>query len=435
MPVGALPVIAAHDVVQVAQVVLHRLDFGEAVEGPDDEERVSQPAVAVVPVALGVRGLRDAGGHCRDDRAGLLERAELERDGRAHDRLLPLERERETPGPSPPVRGGLLLELARGLLDTSGEGLVGSEDEAHRLLEQEWRLFQHVGDRGVGVEPQRLARVRVADVVGAMGDVRSAGAVVEARTHADPDARGAAGRADPANQGGGPERAPSRLEARGEVGHDDAVPCTVHHPRLQNRGVGTIALLRPHRAEKLDGEESRPGIRVVVDQAAEHRVRVEARQAAPHDARGIVHERAVGAVADDSEVQGRHQGSKSRPKGPRGLESERWNWTSTRCTRQTARPGTTRHGTARHGTRHPVSAGRQARTEVRVDRRRTPLEPDPAVRHLSATLRNRRPRICGTRGARKISHRRERPQWQPASRALRRHGAAGSRPHSRPRRP
>ena len=63
-----LRLVAAHDVVEIPQVVLHRLDFGEAVERPHHEERIPQPAVAVVPVPAGIGGLRDAGGHRRDDR-------------------------------------------------------------------------------------------------------------------------------------------------------------------------------------------------------------------------------------------------------------------------------------------------------------------------------------------------------------------------------
>ena len=306
MPVGALHLIGADDVVQVAEIVLHRLDLGETVERPDHEERVPEPAVAVVPVPPGVRGFRDARGHRCDDRAGFLERAELERDGGAGDRILPLEREREAPGPSPPVRGGLLLELARGLLDAARKGLVRPEEKAHRHLEEERGLVEHVRDRGIGVESQRLTRVHEANVVGAVGDVGGARAVVEARAHPDADARRPTGRADPAHQHGGAERAPPRMEPRGEVGHDDAVAFTVLDPRLQNRGVRGVALFGAHRAQEIDGEEARLRVRVVVDQAAEHRVRVEAREATPHDTRVLVDERAVGAVADDSEVEGRH---------------------------------------------------------------------------------------------------------------------------------
>ena len=273
VPTGVLRLVAADDVVQVAEVVLHRLDFGETVERPHHEERIPQPAVAIVPVPARVRGFRDARGHCRDDRAGLLERAELQRDGGAGDRLLPLERQRETPGPPPPVRGGLLLELARGLLDAACESLVGAEEQAHRLLEQERSLVEHVGDGSVGVEPQCLTRVHVADVVRAVGDVGGTGTVVEARAHPDPDARRATGRTDPANQCGGPEGAPARLEPRREVGHDDAVPCTVHHLRFENRGVLAVALhgarLRrgarwrrtPHRRSRLPPSDAVGGRR------------------------------------------------------------------------------------------------------------------------------------------------------------------------------
>jgi len=126
---------AAHDVVEPAQVVFHRPHFREAVQRPDDEERVAQPAEAVVPVATGVGRFGDAGRHGRDDRPGLLELAKLQGDRGADHRVLPLERHRQAPAPAPPVQRRLLLELARGFLDPPGQRLVGPEQEAHRDLQ------------------------------------------------------------------------------------------------------------------------------------------------------------------------------------------------------------------------------------------------------------------------------------------------------------
>ena len=62
-----------HDVGQPAQVVLHGADFGQAVERAHDEERIAQPAVAVVPVAPAVCRFGNAGGHRGDDGAGVFE--------------------------------------------------------------------------------------------------------------------------------------------------------------------------------------------------------------------------------------------------------------------------------------------------------------------------------------------------------------------------
>jgi hypothetical protein len=65
---------------EVAHVAFHRRRRAEAVQRVDDEVAVAQPAIAVVPVALGVRRLRDRRRHRGDDRAGVLVGIELERD-------------------------------------------------------------------------------------------------------------------------------------------------------------------------------------------------------------------------------------------------------------------------------------------------------------------------------------------------------------------
>jgi hypothetical protein len=114
------------------QVALHRADLGQAVERTHHEEGVAQPAVAVVPVAAAVRRLGDAGGQRRDDGAGVLVLAQLERDGRADHRVLPLQRQGQPPRPAAPVQQRALLEVARGVVDAAGQRLVGAEQEAHR---------------------------------------------------------------------------------------------------------------------------------------------------------------------------------------------------------------------------------------------------------------------------------------------------------------
>jgi hypothetical protein len=69
-----IPVLAgADDVADVGEKVLHRLDVPEAIEDPDHEVGIPQPAEAVVPVAPLAVDLRKRGGHRRDERAGLLE--------------------------------------------------------------------------------------------------------------------------------------------------------------------------------------------------------------------------------------------------------------------------------------------------------------------------------------------------------------------------
>ena len=189
----------ADDVGQVAQVMLHGVHFGQRVERAHDEERVAQPAVAVIPVAPAAGGFRDAGRHRGDDRAGLLERAELERDGGAQHGVLPFRRDREPARPLAPVRLGVLLERARDRADAVGKGLVGAEREAHLGLQQERGFCEHVADGRVRGQPQHAVRADVADVIAAVGDLRAQRAVAERRPELHADSRRAGDRAHPAH--------------------------------------------------------------------------------------------------------------------------------------------------------------------------------------------------------------------------------------------
>ena len=76
----------------VVDVGFHGLRRAEAIQRFDDEIRVPEPAEAVVPVADRARRLGNRSRMRRDDRSGLGEAAELQRDRRAHHRLLPFER-------------------------------------------------------------------------------------------------------------------------------------------------------------------------------------------------------------------------------------------------------------------------------------------------------------------------------------------------------
>src|SRR3546814_9769428 len=69
------------DVRDVIEVSLHGLGRAQAIQRMDHEERIAQPAEAVIPVAAAVRRLGDRGGYRGDDAAALLEIAEI---GRAH---------------------------------------------------------------------------------------------------------------------------------------------------------------------------------------------------------------------------------------------------------------------------------------------------------------------------------------------------------------
>ena len=166
---------AGHDVGDVAEVVLHRRRGAQAVERAHDEVGVAQPAVAVVPVARRARRLGDRGGHRGDDRAGLLERAQLQRDRGADHRVLPLERHRQGARPLPPVVARQLEQVAAALAAPGrAAARPGPSSSVDRVVQDERRLIEHVGDRRVGRQPQHLVGGDVADVVAAAGDRRRA---------------------------------------------------------------------------------------------------------------------------------------------------------------------------------------------------------------------------------------------------------------------
>jgi len=112
------------DVREIAEVVLHRRDFGQPVQGAHDKERIAQPAITVIPGALGLRRLGNAGRHRGHDRARLFVRAQLQRDRRTNDGILPFERDRQRTHPAPPVIRGTLLELVGEVTDVAVDRLV-----------------------------------------------------------------------------------------------------------------------------------------------------------------------------------------------------------------------------------------------------------------------------------------------------------------------
>ncbi len=295
---------AADDVVQPAQVVLHGADFGQAVERAHDEEGVAQPAVAVVPVALRVRRLGDARRHRRDDGAGLLELAHLQRDGGTDDGLLPFERQGQAARPATPVERRLLFEAARGFLDAGRERLVRAKHQADRAVQRHPGGVEHVGQRRVGVQAQGARRQDEAQMVAAARDLRRRGAPLAARPDDKAQARMADQRAHAPDELGGAERPVVMEEARAEVDDLDTLAGVVEEARAQDRRARLVRLLGTREALELDTED-----RVfaqaagAVHQGVEDRIAVEARHAAPDDPGARIDQGADGAVADQSEVE------------------------------------------------------------------------------------------------------------------------------------
>ena len=99
------------DVHHPTEIKFHRAHRRERVQRAHDEERVPDPAEAVVPVAPRAGGLGNAGRHRGDDGAGRLVAAQFQRDRGADHGILPFERQCEPVHPFAPVVERALLEV------------------------------------------------------------------------------------------------------------------------------------------------------------------------------------------------------------------------------------------------------------------------------------------------------------------------------------
>ena len=149
---------AGGDVEQVLDEVLALLEVAEQAEGAERVVGVAQPAVAVVPGPPAPRRLGDRRGHRRDDRAGVLEAVELERERRADDLALVERRDVAVLHPALPVAHRLAQEAVaqrRRAAPRSGAPQVSTR--CRRSVSANGCAAQ-VGERDVGRQPQRRSR-------------------------------------------------------------------------------------------------------------------------------------------------------------------------------------------------------------------------------------------------------------------------------------
>ena len=202
---------------------LHRARRADAVERLDDEIGVPQPAIAIVPGAAGAGRFRNRRGMRSNNRPRFVEVAQLQRDGGADDRFLPIVGDRQPAHPFHPVVAGAVDEVAAGRLQVAGKRLVRPEHQVHRPREHERRLAVDQRQRRVGGQAYDGALAGIADVVAAKRVLHQRLAVVAGRAHPDGDARQAGDRLDDAKDLRRTENATELAEARHEVG--DSGPC------------------------------------------------------------------------------------------------------------------------------------------------------------------------------------------------------------------
>ena len=111
-PVERLERPALGHVAQEVEELLALVEVPEAAQRLDDERRVAQPAIAVVPGARGAHRLGDARRGRGDDRAGVVVRVKLQAERRAQHLRRGEVRQRARLGPrAPPGDGELELVI------------------------------------------------------------------------------------------------------------------------------------------------------------------------------------------------------------------------------------------------------------------------------------------------------------------------------------
>src|SRR5262249_47536143 len=139
----------------------------DAIERLHYEVGVAQPAITVIPGAAGSRRFGNRGGVGRDDAAGLLEVAELQRDRGADNFVLPVVRNGQAARPIHPIIDRAVAEFAAGGLEIVLKTLVDAEHEMQRTGHDERSLALDVGQRRIGGEADDAALMDVADMIAA----------------------------------------------------------------------------------------------------------------------------------------------------------------------------------------------------------------------------------------------------------------------------
>ena len=298
--------LGVHQIAQIGEIVLQHVGRAEPGQGLDHVIGVAKPAVAVVPVAAGLRMLGDGGGQRRDDGAGLLVGAQLERDGRTDHRLLPFQRHRQGAHPGAPVVGGLGQHPRGGGAHIGVEAFVRPQEEGDRLLQPEEPLLGDVADRAVGGQAHGHRAAHIADVVGAGGPAGGALAPVHRRPQADADARRAGDGPDQPDEGRGPVDPAELQVARAEVDDLQHVAALGGQLGAHDGGVAQIGLADVAQLLGLDGPETLDvlgGRIAVAQQGRKEGIAIHAGDAAPHQTALPVDQGAGRAVADREQIQ------------------------------------------------------------------------------------------------------------------------------------
>src|SRR6185295_5112021 len=145
--------------------ILHGLSRTDSAECLDDEVRITQPAIAVVPRSAGIRRFGDRGGMGGDDAAGFLEIGKLQSYSSTDDFILPVVRYRKAANPVHPVIACALQKFLACRIKFTQKRLFVAENKMHWPVEQEWCFAINVRERRVGSEPNDRLIAPIVNVV------------------------------------------------------------------------------------------------------------------------------------------------------------------------------------------------------------------------------------------------------------------------------
>ena len=183
---------------------------------------------------------------------------QLESQGRPQDLVLEVERDAAVLAPGAPVRDGPVVVFLGERFDRPLERFAVSQYEVARLVEQEGRRIENMGETHVAREAQLLIGPEVGDVIAPGHRAHPLAAVIERGLAAHRDARHTAYRPQDPDQRRRPEIAVELVETRGEVDHLEGRTVVNLELRRQDAGVPDVLLGGDERPDRLDGEHSAP---------------------------------------------------------------------------------------------------------------------------------------------------------------------------------
>src|SRR5262245_39080287 len=261
---------------------LHFLEVAQVMKRREDEIRVAQPAIAVIPVATSARLFRKARRQGCQYSAGVFEAVEFQGQSGADDLLLMQQRHRAVFDPDAPVAYCLFEKVVCDFDEVVFNAESPCEAKIELLRQRNRNFFAEIGQRHVGQQAERLSADVVAQMVTA--SYRMDGSLLPSRnwTAAHADGRNAPQRFDQTKECRRTIDASILIESWTEVGNLKRVPARRCDSGEQNIRVRKIALFGLDVGGR-DRARNRKVPPIRIKQSTENRRAVRSRGTHPFD--------------------------------------------------------------------------------------------------------------------------------------------------------